>query len=80
MAKVTQDALETGKYIVYLNDRVCRAVLSANEEEGWVEVLDIASMAPLNMTESVNLSTEPEPFTALKTKKVHGKVEIKKLD
>ena len=67
--------------IVVLNGKWCRGALNANEQEGWVEVLDIASMAPLDANEGQpgNNSDEKVAIVSTKTKKIYGNVEIKKI-
>jgi len=64
--------------IVLLNNKHIRTAISADEEEGWVEILDISQMAPLR-----DVSDKPsEPGltigeeVGIKTKKLYGDVRI----
>ncbi len=67
-------------YRVHLDGRVARYAMAANEEEGWIEVLDnhfIGMIAPMDSESQVGEGL-PEPVE-LKTKKLYGKVKIERI-
>lgn len=64
--------------IVYLNGRIIQTVMSANEEEGWVEIVDVAKMAPLT-TEEADLILDDgtlQEWDVVPTKRLYGEVKI----
>ena len=79
---------EYDKYIVYLNGWIQKAAIAADNEEGWVEVVDIRAMAQLDLETECETETsessgsidfsmaEPIPVA---TKKLYGTVEIIKV-
>jgi hypothetical protein len=67
------------KVIVLLNGRPARGAIAADTEEGWVEIYDIASMAPLDLSEEAAteaLEDVSEVPVEVKTKKIYGVVSI----
>lgn len=80
---LTKDSLEASKIAVFLDGKWVRAPLAANDEEGWVEIPDIAAMAPIDLNNSNNATKpgdeEVSPWERIKTIKKYGKVEFKKL-
>ena len=80
--KITQEHPDFTATLVYLDGRLLKTCISADDSEGWVEVLDIAAMSPLD--ENVVETTESEkevisPWERLPTKRRWGKVEFKKI-
>ena len=80
---LTADSKEATNIIVFLNGKPIVSYIAAEEgKEGWVEIVDIASMAPLDLEED-NVAGDEEDleveFSELKTKKLYGEVEFKKL-
>ena len=64
--------------VVLLNGKIIKTALMADDDEGWVEILDITAMAPLNTQASAEVGEDyPEVQEELKRKKLYGKVEIK---
>ena len=64
--------------VVLLNGKIVRTALVADSDEGWVEIPDIAAMAPLNTQKSSEVGDDVvETHEELKKKRLHGKVEIK---
>lgn len=68
-------------YMIYLNDRHVKTALAADDEEGWVEVLDVAAMAPLDLTSNQEFVDgdhgETEPME-MPIKRLVGSVAIVK--
>lgn len=71
--------------LITLNGRPVEC-MAASDTEGWVDVVDIASMAPLDLTSDLTAASdkaftpdgEPAiPPTSIKTKRIYGKVVIK---
>lgn len=77
---LTHDNPLADNTLVYLDGKMMKSYVAANDEEGWIDIVDIASMAPLDLT-SQDLQSEelPTPFETLKTKRKFGKVEFKRL-
>lgn len=77
---LSQDHPDFERAIVFLNGKLC-SVVAANEEEGWVDIIDIQSMAPLDLTEQGAAKPGQEEdlneWEELPLKRVHGKVSIK---
>jgi hypothetical protein len=72
------DIMNSNDKVVLLNGKIVKTALLASVEEGWVEIPDIASMAPLDTQVSSEIGeNEVEPLEELKTKRLFGKVEIK---
>ena len=67
------------EYVVYLNNRIILTAVAANDEEGWVDILDPLAMAPLDTTNSEITAGDEDlnPWTQIPTKRKFGKVEIK---
>ncbi len=64
--------------VVLLNGKIVRTALEADSDEGWVEIPDIAAMAPLDTQTSSEVGDSGlEVQEELKRKRLHGKVEIK---
>ena len=66
------------QYIVYLNDKLICTCVGASEEEGWVDIPDIAAMAPLDLENNSDLN-EPDPWEEPPIKRLFGAVKIKQL-
>lgn len=67
------------KAIIRLNDKIIKTAIRADDEEGWVEIPDISSMAPLKDI-PLDLSEQPDDldkWEEVPTKILSGKVEIK---
>jgi hypothetical protein len=80
--QITQDHPDFDKTIIFLDNRVCPIAIAANEEEGWVDIMDITNMAPLDLSKEKAAtldSSEPEVWTEIPTIRKYGKVEIKKV-
>ena len=79
--QITQDHPDFEKIIVFLDNKVCLTVVAASEEEGWVDILDIAAVAPLDLSKegaSKPEDGEPTPWLEFPVMRKYGKVEIKK--
>jgi hypothetical protein len=74
---ITPEHPDLEKIVVFLNGRPLRSFNAANDEEGWVEVVDIKKMAPIDLYNNSIDSDSPEPWEELPIKRVHGKVEIR---
>ena len=75
---ITNDHPDFYKTIIILNGKWVRGAIAANDTEGWVEVPDIASMAPIDIHEKIdNKNNEVSKWEEMKTKKLTGKVEFK---
>ena len=75
---------EAQKTVVFLNGKPVHHFIQAeNGEKGWIEVVDAAAMAPLFANESDPFaeadSTDEDEWTPLKTKRIEGNVEFKRL-
>ena len=71
-------------YVVYMNGRLCPAALAADDIEGWIEVVDVSKLAPLDLeAETAEEDIKEEAAysipTVIATKKIYGKVEIRKV-
>lgn len=79
--RITADHPKFNQTVILLNNKWCRGALAADDDEGWVEVVDISAMAPLDLEEDASsaLDDDEVAFTELKTKKVYGTVEFKHL-
>lgn len=69
------------EYRVFLDGRSVPYATAANEEEGWVEVLDtkfIGMIAPITQSSNTPDDTNEVEQVELKVKRLHGKVEIKR--
>jgi len=71
--------------IIIVDDRWCREALAADDEEGWVEILDIKSMAPLEadstpikINDSIYMEGGEYPEAIpLKTKRIYAKDKVR---
>ena len=79
---------EANNVVVFLNDKPVKHYICAKDgAEGWVEILDLAAMAPIDENPGSNEtawaevdSTEDESeWAPLKTRKITGKVEFRRL-
>jgi hypothetical protein len=79
---MTKDHPDFDRTFIYLNNRWCRGVLAADDEEGWVEILDITAMSPAppidKEIQNVD-SSLPTAWEHLRTKRKYGKVEFRQL-
>jgi hypothetical protein len=70
-------------YLVFLNGKRLVSFLAANEEEGWVDIPDIATMAPINKNAHIDFESETNwyvsPWEIVPTKRLQGQVVIKKI-
>lgn len=81
---LTIKELETGKHLVLLNGRRIVDPIEANEEEGWVDIIDIAALAPVSLEEDDAATVEDDdlsttPWEQIPFKRLRGRVEIKQL-
>lgn len=78
------------RFVVFLNDRPVIAVQEADDEEGWVEVPDLFSMAPLDPEVAHNTKESGDPigpgadisteeWEEIPILRKHGRVEIRKI-
>lgn len=83
--KISQDHPEFDKKVILLDGRVVLTALAADEEEGWVEIPDLFSLAPLpeDLESDEGFDTDFAPggeevaeWEEIKTIKKFGKVEI----
>ena len=66
------------EYVVLLNGRPIQAV-EADDEEGWVDIIDISALAPL-LNDSSDVDPEelePTPAAEIPLKRLMGQVEIR---
>lgn len=65
-------------YLIFLNKRLVKHAIRADTEEGWIEIPDIAAVAPPNLTKKkVVAGKDPQPApTQFPIKKIYGKVEV----
>lgn len=72
------------QYVVLLNNRPIR-VVAADDEEGWVDIVDIAAVAtPVwdlddDEMDQPNEETDTAEWEEVPLKRLHGKVEIRKI-
>jgi len=67
------------KTLVMVDGKWCKGAIAADDEEGWVDIIDLASMAPLNLESKdswVEGGGEVEAI-AIKTKRVYASKEVK---
>jgi len=83
--RITSDSPEADRTIVYLNGRLVRSYISAEDgDNGWVEVIDKGSIPPIDISKENEWSIEQDiseelEMIELKTKILKGKVEFKRL-
>ena len=83
--KIVEDYPEFEKFLVFLDGTYCRGVLAADDEEGWVDVMDFQSLVfpPLpDSQEDFDKPGEEEKIEEWKQMNVirkTGKVTFKKL-
>jgi len=67
--------------VVLFNDKPLSHYVAACDDEGWIEVIDPAAMAPLDTEDEGELTAEDAEgaWVPLKTKKIFGKVELRKI-
>lgn len=81
---LTYDHPDIETTIVLLDGKACKAFISANDEEGWVELPDIKAMAPLDLT-NVGVPAVDEEIALAEWNEIpvvrkQGKVEFVKLN
>jgi len=77
---LTSDMEEAGKTVVLFNGKPMKQWMAAEDgEQGWVEILDIGAMAPLELNEGVPGEDDLPDFQSLQTKIKRGKVEFVKI-
>ena len=62
--RLTQDHPDFDNTIVILDGRPCKCVLAADDEEGWVDVPDLAAMTPQPVQldeDKIGFEEETEP-------------------
>jgi len=88
--RITKRDLETGNYVVFFEDRPLRTVMAADDEEGWVEIPDLRSLAPINLKKNDPVARHPMDKTGevefaeygweeIPVLRKQGKVEIRKI-
>ena len=76
---------EAANIVVFLNDKPVKHFISALDgAEGWIEVIDPMAMAPLDSIKGdpwaeVDSTADETDWTPVKTKKVYGIVEFRRL-
>ena len=80
------DMPESENYLVFFNNKKIVYYISADDEEGWIEIVDINKMSPLEnktpeqwQNEGVNMENEIEGWETIPTIRKYGKVEFKSL-
>lgn len=70
--------LDSNDKVVLLNGKIVKTALLVDEQEGWVEIPDIATMAPLDIQACFEMGEDDQvEAQELKTKRLYGKVEVK---
>lgn len=82
--RLTIDHPNADKIIVLLDGKLIRSFTEADDDEGWVDVPDLLSMAPPPAAEEeleilVDEKETVTPWERIKTIRKYGKVEFKKL-
>ena len=81
--RLTADHPDAETTLVFLNDKVCKAYIAADDEEGWVEVPDLAALAPIDMSEEgasqPGEEVEVVEWEAVLVKRIVGEVRFQKL-
>jgi len=65
-------------FAIFLNGRLIRTPLAANDIEGWVDVLDIAAMSPPLFPEENSDKPWEKKKSSLISKRRYGEVKIVK--
>jgi hypothetical protein len=78
------ESREAQQTVVFLNGKAVNHFICAEDgDNGWIEVVDAAAMAPLFENQGNPFAEvkddEEEAWAPLKTKKVFGKVEFRRL-
>ncbi len=68
------------KVVVLLNDKPLKCWMSANDEEGWVEIPDISSMAPLIQEPTKLEEGELTAWEEVPVKRIYGKITFFRLE
>lgn len=83
--RIDQSHPDFDKKIILLNGKFCRIALAADDVEGWVEMPDLAALAPLpeDLKATENFDTDFAPgseevreWEEIKVLRKLGKVEI----
>ena len=67
--------------LIKLNNRRINCI-AADDEEGWVEIVDISAMAPLDLSSDLSASNDDKNLLATKPKikRLEGSVTIEFID
>jgi hypothetical protein len=76
--RVVLDDSTADEYVILLNGRPVITAVEADDKESWVDILDPAAMAPLDLDEHTHLDTDMPEFKEIKTRRLFGKVEIRR--
>ena len=83
--RIAEDYPEFEKFLVFLDGAYCRGVLAADDEEGWVEVMDFQSLVFPTLPACLKDFDEPgeegkvEEWKEMDVIRKTGKVTFKKL-
>ena len=69
-------------FVIFLNGRPVRGAVAANEEEGWVDIVDIAALAPLDLDDNAareHASPSDPTAEVIPLKRLMGTVQVRKL-
>ena len=69
---------DINQFKIFLNGRLVRTVLAADDIEGWVMIPDITTLAPLTDENSIIDDTLPEVIEKIPSVTKFGKVVILK--
>lgn len=81
--RLTADHPDLETTLVFLNDKLCKMFVAADDSEGWVDIPDLAAMAPLDMSEFGAAKPEQEDqveqWEEVPVKRIFGEVRFQKL-
>jgi hypothetical protein len=83
--RIAEDYPDFAKILVFLDGTYCHGVLAADDEEGWVEMMDLRSLEFPSLPDNVKDFDDPEKDRNVEEweqmKVIHktGKVSFKKL-
>ena len=83
---IVANSSEGSQTAVFFNNKICRFVIAANDEEGWIEVVDTSNLNVIDETtgdiiesDTVKEDDLPTQWERIPTKRLYGKVEFTKL-
>jgi len=78
--KLINSDVDFDKYLIFLNNKLCRLAVAANDEEGWIDTWDIKAAAPIEENNGdVGNSSDVTVRESMPLIRKYGKVRFKKI-